>query len=588
MYTAYFNLNESPFSIAPDPLYLYMSDHHREALAHLKYGVKSDGGFVLLTGEVGAGKTTLCRSLLEQLPENVVIAYVLNPKVSVIELLETICDELHIERPEQGSIKQLVDRLNSYLLEANAQGRKTVLIIDEAQNLSIDVLEQLRLLTNLETNRYKLLQIVLLGQPELLQILNRQDMRQLSQRVTARCHLGSLDADEIGSYIRHRLNIAGCNRPLFPDALNKTIWQLTGGIPRLINLVCDRALLGAYVLECQEVDNAILQQAAHEVLGDQVPKAAEKNTSLTFALACFVLLLLSVGFWSWKGPLFATTSEPSAAGTPAPEIRTALPEPVTSTQPEPALATQPDPVPAPTIEPLGKVSAPATPAVMDEVAQNLQSEPGEALEQTLPVSWPMDFATTQSRVEAFADLAGLWGFSYPVQREDYCTYAKDYDLGCLARKDSLETLRNMDRPAMLTLYADDGAPFHVVMASLVDDKALFIAGGRQYEMALAAISSRWFGEYLLLWQRPPFQRKLLQPGAQGDSVGWLAETLQELGLYEATGREVRLEGTLLGAFKRFQFSNGLTPDGVLGPMSLIHLNSARKIPGPRLSPQGES
>ncbi len=562
MYTEYFNLNESPFSIAPDPLYLYMSDHHREALAHLKYGVKSDGGFVLLTGEVGAGKTTLCRSLLEQLPDNVVIAYVLNPKVSVIELLETICDELQIERPEHGSIKQLVDRLNSYLLEANAQGRKTVLIIDEAQNLSIDVLEQLRLLTNLETNRYKLLQIVLLGQPELLQILNRQDMRQLSQRVTARCHLGSLDADEIGSYIQHRLNIAGCNRALFPDALNKTIWQLTGGIPRLINLICDRALLGAYVLERQEVDTAILQQAAHEVLGDQAPKATGENTRLTWVLACFVLLLLSAGFWSWKGSLFATTSEPSAVSTPAAEIKGSLPEPVTST--------------------------PSEPAVKAEAARNLQSEPGEALEQTLPVSWPMDFATTQSRVEAFADLAGLWGFSYPAQREDYCTYAKDYDLGCLSRKDSLETLRNMNRPAMLTLYADDGAPFHVVMASLVDDKALFIAGDRQYEMALAAITSRWFGEYLLLWQRPPFQRKLLQPGAKGDSVGWLAETLQELGLYEATGREVRLEGTLLGAFKRFQFSNGLTPDGVLGPMSLIHLNSARKVPGPRLSPQGES
>lgn len=588
MYTAYFNLNESPFSIAPDPLYLYMSDHHREALAHLKYGVKSDGGFVLLTGEVGAGKTTLCRSLLEQLPENVVIAYVLNPKVSVIELLETICDELHIDRPEQGSIKQLVDRLNSYLLEANAQGRKTVLIIDEAQNLSIDVLEQLRLLTNLETNRYKLLQIVLLGQPELLQILNRQEMRQLSQRVTARCHLGSLDADEIGAYISHRLNIAGCSRPLFPDALNKTIWQLTGGIPRLINLVCDRALLGAYVLERQEVDNAILQQAAREVLGEQVPKTAGKNTGLAVGVACLVLLLLTAGLWSWKASLFATTGAPSADITPASVNRSSSPEAAMSRTSEPAIAATPDPVMNSTTLPPEQAPAQAMAVVNAEATSELISEPGEALQKTLPVTWPMDFATTQTREEAFADLAGLWGLTYPAKRRDYCTYAKDYDLGCLARKDSLETLRKMDRPAILTLYADDGAPFHVVMAKLVDDKALFLAGDRQYEMALAAITSRWFGEYLLLWQRPPFQRKLLQPGAKGDSVAWLAETLHELGLYEATGREVRLEGTLLGAFKRFQFSNGLTPDGVLGPMSLIHLNSARKIPGPRLSLRGES
>ena len=213
MYTAYFGLYESPFSIAPDPLYLYMSEHHREALAHLQYGIKIDGGFVLLTGEVGAGKTTLCRSLLEQLPEDVDIAYILNPKVSVIELLETICDELHIERPEEVSIKKLVDRINTRLLDANARGRKTVLIIDEAQNLSIEVLEQLRLLTNLETNRYKLLKIVLLGQPELLQILNRMEMRQLSQRITARCHLGPLDAADVGAYVRHRLEIAGCKHP---------------------------------------------------------------------------------------------------------------------------------------------------------------------------------------------------------------------------------------------------------------------------------------------------------------------------------------------------------------------------------------
>lgn len=564
MYTAYFGLTENPFSIAPDPLYLYMSEYHREALAHLKYGVKSDGGFVLLTGEVGAGKTTLCRSLLEQLPEDVVVAYVLNPKVSVIELLETICDELHIARPEQGSIKQLVDRLNAYLLEANAHGRKTVLIIDEAQNLSIEVLEQLRLLTNLETNRYKLLQIVLLGQPELLQILNRQEMRQLSQRVTARCHLGALDVDDITSYVRHRLNIAGCSRPIFPENLGKTLWQLTGGIPRLINLVCDRALLGAYVLERQQVDSRILRQAAREVLGDLQPRR-QGRTALAIGLACLILVLFTAGFWSWKTALFATTGLPADSATLSSSVTISTPtEPVTSPP------------------------AQTPPAAIAEGAPALVAKASEEREAMLPQTWPMDFATTQSKEGAFADLAGLWGLSYPTARRDYCTYASENDLGCLAQRDSLEALRNMNRPAMLTLYDDDGAPFHVVMARLEDDRALFIAGGKEYELALAAITSRWFGEYLLLWQRPPFQRKLLQPGEKGGSVGWLAEALQELGLYEATGREVRLDGALLGAFKRFQFSNGLTPDGVLGPVSLIHLNTALNLPGPRLSPQGNS
>ena len=555
MYTSYFGLNENPFSIAPDPLYLYMSEHHREALAHLKYGVKSDGGFVLLTGEVGAGKTTLCRSLLEQLPENVVVAYVLNPKVSVIELLETICDELRIDRPEQGSIKQLVDRLNVYLLEANAQGRKTVLIIDEAQNLSIDVLEQLRLLTNLETNRYKLLQIVLLGQPELLQILNRQEMRQLSQRVTARCHLGALDAAEIDAYVRHRLNIAGCNRPLFPAPLGKLLWQLTGGIPRLINLVCDRALLGAYVLERQQVDSKILRQAAAEVLGDYEPQRPIKGVVLAAGLMVLALLMFTAGYWSWKTSLFATIGSTSA-------VETAQSVPI-----PPTVITE----------------QPMSPAVVAESLESL-----DVVDDLLPQTWPLDFATGQDMQKAFADLAVLWGLSNFEGRSDYFQYALESGLNCLSRKDSLETLRNMNRPAILTLYDDDGAPFHVVMARLEKDKATFVADDHHYELALAAIASRWFGEYFLLWQRPPIQRELLKPGKSGDSVGWLAESLEELGLYEMTGREVRLEGPLLGAFKHFQFRNGLTPDGLLGPMSLIHLNSARNLPGPRLSTRGNS
>ncbi len=545
MYTSYFGLNENPFSIAPDPLYLYMSEHHREALAHLQYGIKSDGAFVLLTGDVGAGKTTLCRSLLEQLPENVVVAFVLNPKVSVNELLETICDELRIDRPEQGSIKMLVDRLNVYLLEANAHGRKTVLIIDEAQNLAIDVLEQLRLLTNLETNRYKLLQIVLLGQPELLHILNRQELRQLSQRVTARCHLGPLGTEEVNSYVQHRLKIAGCNRRLFPETLSKVLWQLTGGIPRLINLVCDRALLGAYTLERKEVDNKILRQAAREVLGSFQPsKERQGATPLAVGLACVALLLFAAALWSWQTSSSATARSLSAFET------------------GPSVQTQNAAVGEETPEPAGVVL--------------------EDLDDPLLQAWPQDFATSQSREHAFSDLAELWGLSDDADRPDYCSYALEMGLECLASSDSLETLRHMNRPAILKLYDDDGAPFHVVMSRLQNDRALFVADDTQYELALSVIASRWFGEYLLLWQRPDIKRELLRPGETGPSVGWLAETLQELALYGATGQEARLEGSLLGAFKRFQFDNDLTSDGVLGPITLIHLNSARNLAGPRL------
>lgn len=549
MYTSYFGLNENPFSIAPDPLYLYMSEHHREALAHLQYGINVAGGFVLLTGEVGAGKTTLCRSLLEKLPECVDVAFVLNPKVSVNELLETICDELHIDRPEQCSIKMLVDRLNIYLLEANARGCKTVLIIDEAQNLSIDVLEQLRLLTNLETNRYKLLQIVLLGQPELLNILNRQDMRQLSQRVTARCHLGPLGAEEIGPYVQHRLQVAGCNRQLFPESLSKTLWQLTGGIPRLINLICDRALLGAYVLERKQVDNKILRQAAHEALGSPQVQTGGNRATMAAGLACIALLLLMFGFWSWKTSSFATIGQVSWLETNPSERRQM--------------------------------------AVMAEKTPETAVKQERNLDESLLTTWPKDFAMSQSMDNAFDDLVGLWGFS-PSDRADFCSYAIENGLSCLLRKDSLETLRNINRPAILTLYDDNGTPFHVVMVSLGHDRARFIDGETQYDMALSVLTSRWFGEYLLLWKRPPLQRALLKPGGAGDSVGWLAETLQELGLYAATGKEGRLQGSLLRAFKEFQFSNDLTPDGVLGAMTLIHLNTARNLTGPRLHPRGAS
>lgn len=546
MYTSHFGLNEIPFSIAPDPLYLYMSERHREALAHLQYGIKRDGGFVLLTGEVGAGKTTLCRSLLEQLPEGVDVAFVFNPKVSVIELLETICDELRIDREEQGSIKNLVDRLNTYLLAANARGRKTVLFIDEAQNLSTDVLEQLRLLTNLETNRYKLLQIVLLGQPELLSILNRQEMRQFSQRITARYHLGPLDAEEMGSYVRHRLEIAGCNRPLFPENLSKTLWRLTGGIPRLINLICDRALLGAYTLNRQQVNRRILRQAAQEVLGRLQSQGKGKRVALATALGALVLMICIAVFWYWKRPY------PLPFG-------------------------------------FGKDSSAQTQSSVSEGKNPPAAVPSQgSLDDAAPRSLPEDFVASQSMEGAFADLAGLWGLSYNPDRPDYCSYASEQGLDCLVRNDSMKTLRKMNRPVILTLYGEAGTPFHVVMARLEGNRGIFIAGGKQYDLALSAIAPYWVGEYLLLWQRPPLQREILEPGETGASVAWLAKTLQELGLYAATGQEVRLEGSLLVAFKRFQLSNGLTPDGVLGPMTLVHLNTARSLAGPHLSPLGAS
>ncbi len=294
MYHAYFGIEESPFSITPDPRYLYMSRGHQEALALLVYGVSESGGFVLLTGEVGTGKTSVCRCLLEQLPDTADVALILNPRLNALELLATICDELGVAHPEDtNSLKVLVDLLNEHLLAVHAKGRHAVVIIDEAQNLSPEVLEQVRLLTNLETAKRKLLQIILIGQPELSDLLNRKEMRQLVQRITARYHLQPLDRAETRAYIQHRLAVGGLVPDLFDRAANNALYRYSRGIPRLINSLCERCLLGAYVQGRKDITRSIVRQAAAEVLG-KVPGRLRLGRAAVPAIAAPVLAVLAL------------------------------------------------------------------------------------------------------------------------------------------------------------------------------------------------------------------------------------------------------------------------------------------------------
>ncbi len=300
MYLSYFGLSEKPFSIAPNPQYLFLSERHKEALAHLTYGLGEAGGFVLLTGEVGTGKTTLTRSLQEQLPENTQVALIHNPALSQLELLASICDEFAIEYDQQNAtLKTLTDAIKKHL-EANHQaGGHTILLIDEAQLLSPDVLEQLRLLTNIETDHKKLLQIVLVGQPELQALLKRNELRQLAQRITARYHLLPLTEGQTIAYIKHRLYVAGCERALFsPDAM-KTVYVATQGIPRLVNLLCERCLMGAFSKQLMVIDSDIVMRSAEEAL----PPSAIKNelktdqssSSLLLPLGFIAVLGLGIG-----------------------------------------------------------------------------------------------------------------------------------------------------------------------------------------------------------------------------------------------------------------------------------------------------
>lgn len=541
MYTAYFGLREQPFTIAPDPRYLYMSAQHQEALAHLLYGMKSDGGFVLLTGEVGTGKTTVCRRLLGEIPEQADIAVIFNPKLTVVELLETICDELLIPHPPQSTVKALVDRLNARLLETNAAGRKTVLIIDEAQSLSAEVLEQLRLLTNLETDRRKLLQIILLGQPELRDILSRPEMRQLAQRITARYHLGTLNCQEVAGYIRHRLEVAGCDRPIFSAAALRSVCRHSRGVPRLVNLICDRALLGAFTRNHGVVKPAIIRQAAREVLFETAPR----SLWLPRLAALGVLLCAGVAIGVLAGQSWWPLS-------PAVE------------QQVPAVTAAPVPPPA---EP-PPTAAPVLPA-------------------QLPGEWPAGFAAGRAADDAFGDLFALWGVELPAGARDPCRFAESVGLRCLARQDSLVALRNLNRPAVLTLYDDAGRPFHVLLAGLDGDRARFVAGGQLYDLDVVVLESRWYGEFQLLWRPPGFYAAPVSPGGRGPAVAWLADALASLELYPRSGGEERLEGHLLGALKRYQLAAGLVPDGLLGPQTLIHLLNALQNEGPLLKENGE-
>jgi general secretion pathway protein A len=325
MYAAHFGLKREPFSIAPDPRYLFMSERHREALAHLLYGVRGGGGFVLLTGEIGAGKTTVCRCFLEQVPKRCNVAYIFNPKLTALELLQSICEEFRIEVHARGSssatLKDHVDALNEYLLRTHAAGQNNVLIIDEAQNLSIDVLEQLRLLTNLETNERKLLQIILIGQPELRDMLLKPELEQLAQRVVARFHLDPLAEEETAHYIKHRLSVAGMNGLIpFDREARHRIHELTRGVPRRINLLCDRALLGAYASGRQRVDRSMVEKAAREVFDTRGSRGAwggsRRRTLLVaagVALGAMALAAATLWFTGAQRRSAATERAPVAA-----------------------------------------------------------------------------------------------------------------------------------------------------------------------------------------------------------------------------------------------------------------------------------
>ncbi len=480
-----------------------MSLRHREALAHLLYGLGESGGFVQLTGEVGTGKTSICRCLLERVPDNVDLALVLNPKVTSIELIATVCDELGIEyQHKDASIKMLTDVLNHYLLGAHAKGRRTVLIIDEAQNLSADVLEQIRLLTNLETSTQQLLQIVLIGQPELRTLLQRQDMRQLAQRVTARYHLEPLDREETGAYIEHRLQICGATRPIFKKSAVDRIYRLSGGIPRLINVLCDRALLGAYTEGKLQIDRRIVRQAAKELQGGELHQTRARLSYRLLAGGPIVLILLGIVLYIfWQRPeldrvLDQATVEASPA-TPADDTAVDKPSPQVSMAPP----------------------ANALPEVTTLSSPDSQSGSLAAALLTANESWSL---------AAWTGLFARWSFKLPAAvAPEYCVFAVDLGLYCLVEHGSWGLLRQYNRPVIMGLIASDGQSVPVLLQHLDNGVAELIIGNESFRMAIGELDRYWLGDFTLLFQSSPNGYLLLKAGDRNPDVAWLRQLLEK-------------------------------------------------------------
>ncbi|MBT8120481.1 MAG: AAA family ATPase [Gammaproteobacteria bacterium] len=594
MYNDYFGFKEAPFSIAPDPRYLYMTAQHREALAHLVYGLNSEGGCILLTGEVGTGKTTMCRCLLEQIPEQANVALVLNPKVSEIELLETICDELNISYPDtDNSVKTYTDRIYEFLIASNRKNEKTVLIIDEAQNLNSKVLEQLRLLTNLETNQRKLLQIIVLGQPELLDILAKPEMRQLAQRITARFHLRPLTRSEVKAYVTHRLAVAGQNIQLFPENSIKLLFKLSGGVPRLINIICDRALLGAYVESQYAVHTPIIKKAATEVFGELKNVEKKHRTRRWLLPAAIVSSIAAIAiaslYYLTLTPLDNGTDNDSAdkrlakysasPDTPS-SLNNELNEPGFS--PTPALtsntdmSTELDSITIEQDESRQQYTDPAvTDAVVAATAEHNNEKKFDDIETILNDS-------SNDQVSAYQQLFLAWGHKYNNKSiTTACKQAEALSLRCLHKQGNLNSLKAHNRPAVLKLVNNNGQIRHITVTSIRGEFASVYSSDDQYTVRLSDLDKYWFGQFILLWHKPEHYSSAITPGDSGDIVSWLNTQFADE-LPESKASDI-YDDALVERVKTFQTDHGLVADGIVGPVTIIHMNTRSGADVPTLT-----
>jgi general secretion pathway protein A len=545
MYHTFFNITEPAFSIAVNPRYLYMSQQHKEALAHLLYGV-AGGGFIMLTGEVGMGKTTIIRCLLEQMPANTDVAIVMNPMSNVPELLSIICDELgasYIE--DEPTLKELTDALHAHLLKSHTMGRNTILLVDEAQLLSVEALEHIRLLTNLETNTQKLLHIILVGQPELKTLIAQPQLRQLTQRITARFHLAPLTLDETQNYIHHRLKVAGMrnrNSP-FPQPIIKRIHALTGGIPRLINVICERCLIGAYASNTQTVDNKIFNVARKEVTGELT--RIKRHQVKYYAIAASVLvgaLLLAGLFFS----ILDLQKSPARAAVAPIKI---APSQVNTAQAN-------------------------TESALAPTSANANSAPNQS--QTNTSSLPSIHIRNYKTAENI--LFDYLGLPIAAETRPCSTNSKNTQQCAKKMLHTWTDIIEVNRPVIIVLATPEKFSTYVVIIGIQQDKARVIdEQGQEFTISLAMLGTMWTGDVVYIWNKPRDYSEPLTLGDSSSTIEWVAQQFAKLDKQIDPLTDDLFNIALQERVKIFQRSKAIHPDGTINQQTLMAMNAALNI-----------
>jgi len=583
MYCDYFGFKQEPFTIAPDPAFLYPSSPHRQALAHLKYGLDREGGFILLTGEVGTGKTTLTRLLLQQIPAVFRVAYVLNAKLGIQDVLASICDELHISLDvnAEKSPKTYIDAINASLLEAHAQGFKTLVVIEEAQNLEEEVLEMLRLLTNLETDTCKLLHILLVGQPELLELIGRPQLRQLNQRVVSRFHLDPLDRAETEKYLAHRMQKAGCSRKIFSRSAVRAIYKLSDGIPRKINLLAERALLGAYSLNKESVGKTEVRAANREVFGLRVHKStpSQRLAKISLVVGCLIVsAILIVIFLEYKpaqepvvaASLDPTPTESNAATSSGSELATTeelnsdvqfqLPAGIESETDAQIIKVEP-------VDNISSAMSGSTDTAIFSGLDQLIIDDSQALEDlVLP--------------NPYEQFLNIWGIEDSADSlESFCLVAASEGLLCeQTTNTALWYFRSVNRPQLVQLLpglnpSETAAAFYL-LSGISDDMFLLERMGQEYSLFSSELDAFIVGPSIYLWKPPIGYFDSIRVGESNREVlSWLQPRLADIDAEASaliTGG--RYSQPISDAVAKFQGSNSLTDDGILGRLTLLKFN----------------